>query len=288
MSNDLANTQWRQRLAWYRCVDQAFVDSLDDSYLLNRYGFLVQKIEELVFEQLKQQLSNRGSDSLFAALNLDKDGYKPVIRYHENGRTSYFDVPLVKQDFVKLESGLGYGVKWQITLPGRLSRWIDNDHLRIPLVWNSKIDAKLPIKQVQSWHSRVVVHVLYGYDLSGDYYWDPNNGGKFSSALKAYQHYLQWRKSQFLLERWLLYPVGSLKTWKNRYQDYKVDLSQEPVALDPKAVDMLGQSSGYNREFQQMVDPVTWQIMSDFNYLWHDILHYPVFLFEKPQIILHV
>lgn len=288
LGNYMVNPQWRQRLAWYRQTDSEFVNALDHRYFPGHYGYLVKKIEDRVFDRLRQQISKRSKDGLFSKLLINDDNLKPTIRYHQNGRTSYFDLPLTKRGFIKLESGLGYGVEWQITLPGKLSSWIDNKQLRMPLVWDREHDPQLPINQVQNWHSCVVVHVLYGYDTTGDYYWDPFDNGKFKSALKAQLFYNNWRKSRSLWERLIKYPKLALPDWENKYQNYQVDLTNEPAVSDPKAVDLLGQSSGYNRDFQELVNPTTQLLMADFNYLWHDLLNYPAFIFGRPQIKLHI
>ena len=173
-------------------------------------------------------------------------------------------------------------------MPGRLNKWVDNDYLRIPLIWDRQQDVQLPIKQVQNWHSRVVVHVLYGYDLTGDYYFDPFDQGKFKNALQAQLHYNRWRKDQPVWKQFIQYPHLTLLDWKKRYANCRVDLSNEPHYKDPKAIDVLGQSSGYNHDFQELVDPVTQEMMNDFNYVWHELLAYPAFIFGKPNIKLHV
>lgn len=288
LSNAPVSKVWQDRLRWYRAVDDEFVKALNQHYLADHYGYLVEQIENQVFAKLRQQLAAHNKNGLFADLFVRSDGFQPVVRYHQSGRTSYFDLPLTKDGFIKLESGLAYGVQWQITLPGRLNKWVDNDYLRIPLVWDRSQDAQLPIKQVQNWHSRVVVHVLYGYDLTGDYYFDPFDQGKFKNALQAQLHYNRWRKDQPVWKQFIQYPSLTLPDWKKRYANCRVNLSNESHYKDPKAIGVLGQSSGYNYDFQKLVDPVTQEMMNDFNYLWHDLLAYPAFIFGKPNIKLHV
>lgn len=288
LSNASISNDWQKRLRWYRTVDDEFVNALNHHYLADHYGYLVEQIEQRVFAKLRQQLATHNKDGLFADLFMRPDGFQPVVRYHQNGRTSYFDLPLIKDGFIKLESGLAYGVQWQITLPGRLNKWVDNDYLRIPLVWDRRQDAQLPIQQVQNWHSRVVVHVLYGYDLTGDYYFDPFDQGKFKNALQAQLHYNRWRKDQPYWKQLIQYPSLALPDWKKRYANCRVDLSKAPHYKDPKAIDVLGQSRGYNQDFQELVDPVTQQVMVDFNYLWHEVLAFPAFIFGRPNIKLHI
>lgn len=288
LSNAPISKDWQKRLRWYRSVDDEFLKALNQHYLADHYGYLVEQIEQQVFDKLRQQLAAYNKTGLFADLFVRPDGFQPVVRYHQGGRTSYFDLPLTKNGFIKLESGLAYGVQWQIMLPGRLNKWIDNDYLRMPLVWDRKQDAQLPIKQVQNWHSRVVVHVLYGYDLTGDYYFDPFDQGRFKNALQAQLHYNRWRKNQSYWKQLIQYPSLALPDWKKRYANCRVDLSKEPHYKDLKAIDVLGQSRGYNQDFQELVDPVTQQLMDDFNYLWHEVLAFPAFIFGKPNIKLHI
>lgn len=247
LSNTPISTDWQKRLRWYRTVDDEFVNALNHPYLTDHYGYLVEQIEQRVFNKLQQQLAAHNKTGLFADLFMRPDGFQPVVRYHQSGRTSYFDLPLTKDGFIKLESGLAYGVQWQITLPGRLNKWVDNDYLRIPLVWDRDQDVQLPIQKVQNWHSRVVVHVLYGYDLTGDYYFDPFDQGRFKNALQAQLHYNRWRKDQSYWKQWIQYPPLTLPDWKKRYANCRVDLSKEPHYKDPKAVDVLGQSRGIIR-----------------------------------------
>lgn len=252
-------------------------------------GLLQMTFEEQAMRYFKRQVADLADDDL----NNLMQQFMPLSLVHLTDGDCWISkvtIPTSFKQLVVLDSDLSFWVEFQLNLPKQLAKQFSgNRQVNVPVKWHT--DDRLPINQITNWYGNVKVKVLSGFDGSADYYWDQASGlrdyqmaQRIVNKINAYASYklayanLSWFKKWFTSEL-------SMKDWEQQTKSRQVDLKRNYCRVnDPKVVDVLAHSSGFQKDFKRKVLPLVDEWQRAFQLVWHGVLNYPEIQFHQANI----
>lgn len=252
-------------------------------------GLLQMTFEEQAMRYFKRQVVDLANDDLN---NLMRQ-FMPLSLVHlvDGDRwISKVTIPTSFKQLVVLDSDLSFWVEFQLNLPKQLAKQFSgNSQVNVPVKWHA--DDRLPIDQITNWHGNVKVKVLSGFDGSADYYWDQASGlrdyqmaQRIVNKINAYASYKLAYANLSWFEKWFTSEL-SMKDWEQQTKSQQVDLKRNYCQVnDPKVVDVLAHSSGFQKDFKRKALPLVDEWQRAFQLVWHGVLNYPEIQFHQANI----
>ena len=252
-------------------------------------GLLQMTFEEQAMRYFKRQVADLADDDLN---NLMRQ-FMPLSLVHLTDGDRWISkvtIPTSFKQLVVLDSDLSFWVEFQLNLPKQLAkRFSGNSQVNVPVKWHT--DDRLPIDRITNWYGNVKVKVLSGFDGSADYYWDQASGlrdyqmaQRIVNKINAYASYKLAYANLSWFEKWFTREL-SMKDWEQQTKSQQVDLKRNYCRVnDPKVVDVLAHSSGFQKDFKRKALPLVDEWQRAFQLVWHDVLNYPEIQFHQANI----
>ena len=252
-------------------------------------GLLQMTFEEQAMRYFKRQVADLADDDLN---NLMRQ-FMPLSLVHLTDGDRWISkvtIPTSFKQLVVLDSDLSFWVEFQLNLPKQLAKQFSgNSQVNVPVKWHA--DDRLPIDQITNWYGNVKVKVLSGFDGSADYYWDQASGlrdyqmaQRIVNKINAYASYKLAYANLSWFEKWFTSEL-SMKDWEQQTKSQQVDLKRNYCRVnDPKVVDVLAHSSGFQKDFKRKALPLVDEWQRAFQLVWHDVLNYPEIQFHQANI----
>lgn len=253
-------------------------------------GLLQMTFEEQAMRYFKRQVADLADDDLN---NLMRQ-FMPLSLVHLTDGDRWISkvtIPTSFKQLVVLDSDLSFWVEFQLNLPKQLAKQFSgNSQVNVPVKWHA--DDLLPIDQITNWYGNVKVKVLSGFDGGADYYWDQASGlrdyqmaQRIVNKINAYASYKLAYANLSWFEKWFTGEL-SMKDWEQQTKSQQVDLKRNYCRVnDPKVVDVLAHSSGFQKDFKRKALPLVDEWQRAFQLVWHGVLNYPEIQFHRANIV---